>query len=148
MKRTFIAMQTFNNSNVKSNAVLEGIVVAISSISNSQTEKNGKYWTAIICDSNQNINHLTKYLSAKINCRLHEKLTESFKNKSGIKLNKLKLNGDNSYIASSETIAAPKVMMFTPICTELNLLKDIQEMSNGDYVSFTCKVLDIGPVSI
>ncbi len=71
---------------------------------------------------------------------------ESFKNKTGIKVNKLKLNGDHLYTASNETIAIPKVVSFTSSCIQFNLLQDIESMSDGEYVSFRCKIMDIGPV--
>lgn len=148
MKRSFNTMQSSNNSNVKPNSVLEGIIVAITSISNTETEKNQKYWTALICDEDQNISRLTKYFSSKTNCHLYEKLCQSLKNKTGIKLNKLKVNGDNSYILSNETTAIAKDVIFTPLCMKFMLLKDIEKVSNGEYVSFTCKVLNIGSVSI
>ena len=53
-------------------------------------------------------------------------MTEYLNNKNGVKLNKLKFNGDNTYIVTSETIAAPKIVSFTPLCTQFNLLQDIE----------------------
>jgi hypothetical protein len=38
--------------------------------------------------------------------------------------------------------------MFTPACTQCKLLEDIQAMSAEEYVSFACKVFDVGPVDM
>jgi hypothetical protein len=146
MKRSFNNIQNSNSPTIRNNGVLEGVVVAVTNIFDSNTDKKGKYWSALICDANQNVNRLTKYLSSKTTCRLHEKIMESFKNKTGIKVNKLKFNGDQLYTASNETIAIPKVVSFTPSCIQFNLLQDIESMSDGEYVSFMCKIVDIGPV--
>lgn len=148
MKRTFNTIQNTNNSNVKPNAVLEGVVVAVTEISDSQGDKKGKYWTALVCDSNQNINRITKYLSLRTTCSLHGKIVEYLNNQTAIKLNKLKYTGDNLYTATNETIAAPKEISFTPLCTQISSIENIQSMSEGQYVSFSCKIIDIGPVSV
>ncbi|CAF4238298.1 unnamed protein product, partial [Adineta steineri] len=37
------------------NLTLEGVVVALTAILDSQISKQGKYWTALVCDSNQNL---------------------------------------------------------------------------------------------
>jgi len=68
------------------------------------------------------------------------------KNKTGIKVSKLKLNGYQLYTASNETIAIPKVVLFTPSCIQFNLLEDIESMSDGEYISFMCKIIDIEAV--
>lgn len=148
MKRSFNNMQNSNGFNTKNNAVLEGLIVTVSNISDSGTDKKGKYWTALICDANQEVNRLTKYLPSKNTCRLHEKMMEFFHNKSGIKINKLKLNGDHLYTASNETIVIPKVVSFTASCTQNKLLEEIESMSDGQYVSCVCKIIDIGPVRV
>jgi hypothetical protein len=148
MKRTFDTIQNTNNANVKPNAILEGVVVAVTNIFDSQGDKKGKYWSALVCDSNQNINRITKYLSSRTRCSLHGKIVEYLNNGNGIKLNKLKYSGDNLYTASNETIAASKPVLFTPSCTRISSIEDIQTMSDGQYVSFNCKILDIGPVNI
>ncbi|CAF1297556.1 unnamed protein product [Adineta steineri] len=147
MKRTITTITNSNNGNVKANLSLEGVVVAVTAILDSQITKQGKYWTALVCDSNQNLNRIAKYLLSKTNCSLHPKIIEYLNNQNGIKLNKLKFNGDNMYTASNETIAAPKVVTFTPTCTQISTINDIQSMSDGQYVSFMCKIIDIGPLS-
>ncbi|CAF3426323.1 unnamed protein product [Rotaria sp. Silwood2] len=108
-------------------------------------DKQEKYWTALICDSNQNIIRITKYLSSKTKCSLHEKIVEHFNNKKGVKLNKLKFTGDNMYVATHETIATSKAVSFTPSCMELSSIEDIESMSDGQYVPFMCKIIRIGP---
>ncbi|CAF1401823.1 unnamed protein product [Adineta steineri] len=145
MKRTITTITNSNNANVKANLSLEGVVVAVTAILDSQITKQGKYWTALVCDSNQNLNRIAKYLSSKTNCSLHPKIIEYLNNQNGIKLNKLKFSGDNMYTASNETIAAPKVVTFTPTCTQISTINDIQSMSDGQYVSLMCKIIDIGP---
>lgn len=147
MKRSFHTTQNANISSVKPNATLEGIVVALTNISENHTDKKGKYWTALICDLNQNINRLTKYLSTKANCSLHVKMAEYLNNQNGVRLNKLKLNGDNTYVATNETIPTPKPLSLTPLCTQITTIKNIESMSDGEYISFTCKIVDIGSVS-
>ncbi|CAF1440193.1 unnamed protein product [Adineta steineri] len=146
MKRTITTITNSNNANIKANLSLEGIVVAVTAILDSQITKHGKYWTALVCDSNQNLNRIAKYLSSKTNCSLHPKIIEYLNNQNGIKLNKLKFSGDNMYTASNETIAAPKVVTFTPTCTQISTINDIQSMSDGQYVSYMCKIIDIGPL--
>jgi hypothetical protein len=65
-------------------------------------------------------------------------------NKSGIKLNKLKFVGDRMYTATNQTIPALKSLSFTPSCTQLISLQDIESMSDGEYLSFICQVIDVG----
>ncbi|CAF3624081.1 unnamed protein product [Rotaria socialis] len=144
MKRGFNMIQNANISNSKPNATLEDVVVAVINISDNQTDKKGKYWTASISDSNQNMNRITKYLSSRINCSLHLKMVEHLNNQHGVKLNKLKFNGDNAYIATSETIATPKVLSFAPLCTQITTIKNIESMTDGEYLSLTCKIIDVG----
>ncbi|CAF1239867.1 unnamed protein product [Rotaria sp. Silwood1] len=144
MKRTFNMIQNTNNSNPKPNITLEGIIVAVSDISDNQTQKKGKYWTALLCDINQNINRITKYLSSKTNCSLHVKMIEHLNNQHGVRLNKLKHNGDNTYVATIETIATPTLLTLTPLCTKTSTIKNIESMSDGEHVSFACKIIDIG----
>ncbi|CAF3392886.1 unnamed protein product [Rotaria socialis] len=144
MKRGFNMIQNANISNSKPNATLEDVVVAVTNISDNQTDKKGKYWTASISDSNQNMNRITKYLSSRINCSLHLKMVEHLNNQHGVKLNKLKFNGDNAYIATSETIATPKVLSFAPLCTQITTIKNIESMTDGEYLSLTCKIIDVG----
>lgn len=148
MKRTHDTMDNSNNANAKNNALIEGIVIAVTPISDSQGEKKGKYWTALICDSTQNVIRITKYLTSKPKCPLHEKLIEYFNNKNGVILNKLKSNGDHSYIATYETTTSLKHLSFTPSCLELSSIENIKSMSDGQYVSFTCKIIDIGQVIV
>ena len=71
MKRTYSNIQNSNNASKTATVVLEGVVVAITDIFDSQTDKKGKYWTALICDANQNVKRITKYLSSKTKCTLH-----------------------------------------------------------------------------
>ncbi|CAF4583955.1 unnamed protein product [Rotaria sp. Silwood2] len=137
-------IQNTNNSNPKPNTTLEGIIVAVSNISENQTEKKGKYWTTLLCDINQNINRITKYLSSKTNCSLHVKMIEHLNNQHGVRLNKLKHNGDNTYVATIETIATPTLLTLTPLCTKTSTIKNIESMSVGEHVSFACKIIDIG----
>lgn len=146
MKRTFNTTINSNISNIKSNEVLEGLVVAVLDVSNSQGERKGKYWTALVCDMNQHINRITKYLSSKMNCSLHAKMVDHFKDQTGIKLTKLRLAGDHLYTATNETIAVVKPVLFTPSCTRITTIQDIQSMSDGEHVSLVCKIMDIGPV--
>lgn len=148
MKRVFEQMQHSKISNSRNDAIVEGIVVAVTSILDTATDRKGKYWTALICDSNQNVSRLSKYLSSKTSCRLYERMTESFKNKTGVKLNKLRVTGDYLYTASNETIAISKVLSFTPACTEHKSIREIESMSDGCYISSKCKIMDIGPVRI
>ncbi|CAF4137251.1 unnamed protein product [Rotaria sp. Silwood2] len=137
-------IQNTNNSNPKPNTTLEGIIVAVSNISENQTDKKGKYWAALLCDINQNINRITKYLSSKTNCSLHVKMIEHLNNQHGVRLNKLKHNGDNTYVATIETIATPTLLTLTPLCTKTSTIKNIESMSVGEHVSFACKIIDIG----
>lgn len=148
MKRSFDDKHNLNTSNTRKESVLEGVVVAVSAIFDTNVDRKGKYWTALICDANQNVNRLTKYLSSKIPCRLHERIVESFNNKSGVRVTKLRFSGDYLYTACNETIVTPKVVSFTPSCTQNRSLEDIESMCNEEYVSFTCKVMDIGPERI
>ena len=148
MKRAANTIENSNNSLVKGNAVVEGIIVTVTNLHDNYTDKKGKYWTALICDSNQNIIRITKYLSSKTKCSLHEKIVQYYNNKNGIKLNKLKFSGDYAYIATHETVATLKDVSFTPLCLRLSSIQEIESMSDGQYVSFVCKVIDIGPVSI
>ncbi|CAF3664251.1 unnamed protein product, partial [Rotaria socialis] len=145
MKRTHDTIENGHNANARGNTVIEGVVIVVTPISDSQGDKRGKYWTALICDVNQNVIRITKYLSSKTKCSLHEKMLQYHNNKDGLKLNKLKLNGDDSYIATYETIATSKLLSFTPSCMELASIENIQSMSDGQYVSFMCKIIDIGP---
>lgn len=115
-------------------------------VSNSQGEKKGKYWTALVCDMNQHISQITKYLSSKTNCSLHAKRLDHFQDQTGIKLTKLRLTGDHLYTATNETIAVVKSVLFTPSCTRISTIQDIQSMSDGEHVSFVCKIIDISPV--
>ncbi|CAF1364774.1 unnamed protein product [Adineta steineri] len=142
MKRSITTLQISNNANVKANLTLEGIVVAVTPIFNSQFNKQGKYWTGLVCDSNQDINRITKYLSSKTNCLLHTKMIEFLNNQNGMKLNELKFNDDNMYTATNQTIVAPKLVSFTPSCIQLFTINDIESMSGGQYVSFICKIID------
>ncbi|CAF3744627.1 unnamed protein product [Rotaria socialis] len=145
MKRTYDTIENGHNANARGNAVIEGVVIVVTQISDSQGDKRGKYWTALICDTNQNVIRITKYLSSKTKCSLREKMLQYYKNKNGVKLNKLKLNGDDNYIATYETTSTSILISFTPICMELISIENIQSMSDGQYVSFTCKIIDIGP---
>lgn len=147
MKRSYNTTQNLNITNAKPNATLEGVVVAVTDISENHSDKKGKYWTALICDVNQNINRITKYLSSKTNCSLHVKLREYLNNQNSVRLNKLKLNGDNTYITTNETIPTPKLLSLIPLCTQITTIKNIQSMSDGEYISFTSKIIDIGSVS-
>jgi hypothetical protein len=52
------------------------------------------------------------------------------------------------YIATHETVATLKVVSFTPSCTQLSLIQDIESMSDGQYISFIGKIVDICPVSV
>ncbi|CAF1368412.1 unnamed protein product [Rotaria magnacalcarata] len=70
---------------------------------------------------------------------------EYLNNQKGVKLNKLKFNGDNTYIATNETIATEKLLSLTPLCTQITTIKNIESMSDGEYTSFTCKIIGIGP---
>ncbi|CAF4422634.1 unnamed protein product, partial [Rotaria magnacalcarata] len=137
-------IQNANISNSKPDATLEGVVVAVTNISDNQTDKKGKYWTALISDSNQNMNRITKYLSSRINCSVHVKMVEHLNNQHGVKLNKLKFNGDNTYVATSETITTPKVLSFAPLCAQITTIKNIESMTDGEYLSLTCKIIDVG----
>ena len=148
MKRSFNDTKNSSSSNNKNQAILEGVVVGVTTIFDTSVEKNAKYWTCLICDSNQNVNQLTKYVSSKIPCRLYDKMTESLNNKSGVIVNKLRLSGDHLYTASNETIATTKVALFEPSCIQNRSLEDVESMCDGQYVSFTCKIVDIGPVRI
>jgi hypothetical protein len=147
MKRSNNAIANSNSSSVKANAVLEGVIVTVTNLFDNY-DKKGKYWSALLCDSNQCVIRITKYLSSKTKCSLHEKVLEYCKNKNGIKLNKLKFSSDDMYIATHETVATPKIVSFTPSCVDLSLIQEIESMSNGQYISFICKIVDIGPVSI
>ena len=118
MKRTINTIEKSNNSTVKGNAILEGVIVAVTNLLDIQSDKKGKYWNALLCDSNQNVIRITKYLSSKTKSPLNEKIIECYDNKNGIKLNKLKFNGDDMYIATHETIATSKLLSFTPLCTQ------------------------------
>ncbi|CAF0845450.1 unnamed protein product [Adineta steineri] len=80
MKRTIISSKNSNNANVKPNLTLEGVVVVVTAIQGSQITKQGKYLTALVCDSNENVNRIAKYLSSKSNCSLHTKMIEYLNN--------------------------------------------------------------------
>ena len=148
MKRAFNATLNATNSVVRGDETVEGLVVAVTGLSNNQPERKGKYWTALICDSNQNISRITKYLSSKTKCSLHVKMIQALKDQAGIKLNKLRSSGDHVYTTTNETIATTKPVVFTPTCTRIASIREIQSMSDGDYISLTCKIVDIGSVSI
>ncbi|CAM4919227.1 unnamed protein product [Rotaria socialis] len=144
MKRTFNTTQNTNMANSKLDAMLEGVIVTVPEISDNQNEKKGKYWTALLCDSNQNINRITKYLSSRAMCTLHRKMIEYLNNESSIRLNKLKCSGEKTYTATAETIGTPIDLSLTPLCTQITTIKNIQSMSDEEYISFNCKILDIG----
>ncbi|CAF2086259.1 unnamed protein product [Rotaria magnacalcarata] len=144
MKRTFNTTQNTNMANSKPDAMLEGVIVTVSEISDNQNEKKGKYWTALLCDSNQNINRITKYLSSRAMCTRHRKMMEYLNNESSIRLNKLKCSGEKTYTATAETIGTPIDLSLTPLCTQITTIKNIQSMSDEEYISFNCKILDIG----
>ncbi|CAM4971316.1 unnamed protein product [Rotaria socialis] len=144
MKRATNTTENTNSIKQKTNTILEGIVIAVTSISDNQNDKKGKYWTALICDVNQNVNRITKYVSLKSNCFIHTKMLDHLNNQRGIKLNKLKFNDDNTYVATSETVAVEKILALTPLCTQITTIKNIECMSDGEYVSFICKVVEIG----
>lgn len=146
MKRTLTQSSSTTKAIAKDDENLEGLVVAITDISNSQTDKKGKYWTALICGCDQNIHRITKYLSLKTNCSLHMKIVEHFKNNNGFKLTKLKSVGDQTYTATNETMLMSKTLSFTPSCTNIYNIQDIQSSSDGEHVSVICKIIDIGPV--
>ena len=146
MKRRFNTALNSNTSNLEANEVLEGLVVAVTDISHNQGNKAGKYWTALVCDVNQNINRITKYLSLKVNCSLHTKIVEHLKDQSGLKLTKLRLTGDQIYTAINETMIVAKPILFTPSYTRVSTIQDIRSMSDGEHVSFVCKIMDIDPV--
>ena len=135
-------------SNIKKEAILEGVVVGITNIFDGSADRKGKYWSALICDANQNVNRLTKYLSSKIPCRLHERVIDSLNNRTGLQVTKLRLTGDHLDTASNETIATPTMTSFTPSCTQNRSFEDIESICDGEYVSFMCKIIDIGLVII
>jgi hypothetical protein len=86
MKCTFDNMNNSSGLNKKSFAVLEGYIVAVTAITVNQNDKKGRHSTALICNQEQTICRLAKYLSATSNCCLHPKILEYFKNQNGIKL--------------------------------------------------------------
>jgi hypothetical protein len=65
MKRNFNSIQNSNTNHAKGNITLEGIVVSITNIYDAHTDKNGKYWSALICDARHNVHTLNKYFSVK-----------------------------------------------------------------------------------
>jgi hypothetical protein len=147
MKRTFRNMSNSSGFSAKPTAVLEGYVVAVTPITINQSDKKGRHWTALICDQEQTVSRLTKYLSSRSNCCLHSRMLDYLKSQNGIKLNKLKAHDDNTFTATNETIAAPKTLSFSPLCIRLRPLTECQTTADGEYVSFTCKIVEIGPVS-
>ncbi|CAF1527027.1 unnamed protein product [Adineta ricciae] len=144
MKRSFNTISNGSSSMCKGDETLEGLVVAVTDLSNNQAERKGKYWTALICDSNQNINRITKYLSSKTICSLHVKMLQYLKDQTGIKLNKLRSSGDRVYTTTNETTAITKPVVFTPTCTRIVSIREVQSMSDGDCVTLTCNIVDIG----
>ena len=148
MKRSFNNALNATSSIARGDETLEGLVVAVTGLSNNQAERKGRYWTALVCDSNQNISRITKYLSSKTKCSLHVKMLQSFNDQTGIKVNKLRSSGDHVYTTTNETVATTKPVVFSPTCTRITSIREIQSMSDGDYVSLTCKIVDIGSVSI
>ena len=61
-------------------------------------------------------------------------MREYFNSQNAVRLNKLKLNGDNTYVATNETIPTPKLLALTPLCTQITTIKNIESMSDGEYI--------------
>jgi hypothetical protein len=147
MKRISNNNENSNTTNTKNNISLEGIVVAISNLTHKQNEKKTSFWTALLCNADQDIIRITKYLSCKRKCTLHEKLTQFYNDHNGCELNKLKFNSDDSYTATPETTVVPKQLSIKPNCLEIIPLENIENKCDGEYISFIAKIIEIGSVS-
>ncbi|CAF1197013.1 unnamed protein product [Adineta ricciae] len=145
MKRTNTSHENSISINNTSNVTIEGVVVAISNLTHKQNQRTTSFWTALLCQSDQNIIRITKYLSCKRKCTLHEKLVDFYNKQDGCEVNKLKFNTDDSYTASHETTVAAKQLSIKPNCLELIQLEQIESKCDGEYISFLAKILEIGP---
>ncbi|CAF4664002.1 unnamed protein product [Rotaria socialis] len=64
-------------------------------------------------------------------------MVEHLNNESSIKL---KSTGEKSYTATAGTIATSIPLLLTPQCTQITTIKNIQSMSDEQYISFNSKV--------
>ncbi|CAF1472901.1 unnamed protein product [Adineta ricciae] len=144
MKRANTTNENSISINNKCNLSVEGVVVAISNMTHKQNQRTTSFWTALLCQSDQNIIRITKYLSCKRKCTLHEKLVEFYNKQDGCQFNKLKFNTDDSYTATAETTVAAKQLSMKPTCLEVIPLDQIGSKCDGEYVSFLAKILEIG----
>jgi hypothetical protein len=147
MKRMNNTTDNSNSTNTKNNISIEGVVVAISNLTNKQNEKRTSFWTALICNADQEIIRITKYLSCKRKCTLHENLVQFYNNQNGCELNKLKFNSEDSYTATPETTILLKQLSIKPNCLEIIPLENIETKCDGEYISFIAKIIEIGSVS-
>ncbi|CAF1523508.1 unnamed protein product [Adineta ricciae] len=144
MKRANTTSENSISINNKSNLSVEGVVVAISNMTHKQNQRTTSFWTALLCQSDQNIIRITKYLSCKRKCALHEKLVEFYNKQDACQLNKLKFNTDDSYTATTETTVVAKQTSIKPTCLEVIPLDQIESKCDGEYGSFLAKILEIG----
>ena len=147
MKRTKTSNENSISTNNTSNVSIEGIVVAISNPTHTQNQRTTSFWTALLCQADQSIIRMTKYLSCKRKCTLHEKLVQFYNTQASCQVNKLKFNSDDSYTATAETTVVSKELSIKPTCLELIRLEEIETKCDGEYVSFLAKIIEIGPVS-
>jgi len=125
MKRRNTSNENSISINNRSNLSIDGVVVAISNLTHKQNQRTTSFWTALLCQSDQNIIRITKYLSCKRKCSLHEKLVEFYNKQDGCEVNKLKFNTDDSYTATPETTVVAKQLSIKPNCLELIALEQI-----------------------
>ena len=90
MKRSLSSVRHSTNIKMKANALVEGVIVAMTNIPNNQNDRKNNYWAALICGANQETNRVIKYLSSKIKCCLYEQMVKNFEKKTTVELNKLK----------------------------------------------------------
>ena len=147
MKRTNTSNENSISVNNTLNVAIEGTVVAISHLAHTQNQRTTSFWTALLCQADQSIIRITKYLSCKRKCTLHEKLVDFYNKQDGCEVNKLKFNSEDSYTATAETTVVAKQLSIKSTCLELVPLEQIESKCDGEYVSFLAKVVEIGPVS-
>ncbi|CAF1345881.1 unnamed protein product [Adineta ricciae] len=147
MKRTNTNYENSISINNAANVSIEGIVVAISNLTHKQNQRTTSFWTAFLCQSDQNIIRITKYLSCKRKCTLHEKLVEFYNKQDGCEVNELKFNTKESYTATPQTTVVPKQLSIKANCLQFIPLEQIESKCDGEYVSFLANIIEIGPVS-
>ncbi|CAF1454673.1 unnamed protein product [Adineta ricciae] len=131
---------TINNNDM----TIEGIPVAVTNMTQSDNNVRSTHWSTLICDANQTLVRITKFVSSNTRCTLHQKIIDHMNNQTGVSISKVKQTSDDAYIANHQTIATPKSLSFSPKSLQIISIEEIQKLEDEQYVSFNCKILDVG----